>query len=638
MDFAVLRTQRETKKRVQNTLTLLPLLRYKETDLGMISEFLEFERLAHLIRNLDGQFSLSKADHNVPYHWTVALPTQGKMKNVMKLYPEEQATLWRVQVLDCMLLRECFPVIDCKVLDSLDVVLQFQVSTDRDEPVETDAEGRLARRAYVSEGCSYMFRTMLQYQSRNMDATVIQLMEQYCTPCYLFTQRRLARYSGLDRIITVLSQLPGRKILFLSDPVGDDAEILDGYGRLQGLVWVAPWASMLTKGTHREVDCSFKALRPYTYYVPVAVLGNTGLPCGLSVLPTECADIFQQYEDSLPWKPLVPVLSDMGPAIKTFCNNNGLEQHFCHRHILESVGANSIAGRLMRDFLSHLTVADTERHMPQFASDVALFYNSGRISKDQLDKIERYTGIYFKENDGELTGSISHVDAGKRASCIIGLRRGVSRCSNHCEALHMHFNRNRRPNTSLTTKLRSIVRAILINVSRYNGRLDERLSDKLHQYSTRYRGQSVSEVCSCDECTRNKLMYQTNQGFCRHTCGTTKVSVCTALYLTPDAHTIPTTPVEFVRVETIHELHNRTDNQESNAAVSTASEEAGSYWAPVPGLIRSLAFLLDCDCDYAGFVLMEWLHDNRIDFLELIQMDPADLSRLKFQILADTTP
>ena len=104
MDFAVLRTQRETKKRVQKTLTLLPLLRYKETNLAMISEFLEFERLAHLIRNVDGQFSLSKADHNVPYHWTVALPTQGKMKNVMKLYPEEQATLWRVQVLDCMLL------------------------------------------------------------------------------------------------------------------------------------------------------------------------------------------------------------------------------------------------------------------------------------------------------------------------------------------------------------------------------------------------------------------------------------------------------------------------------------------------------------------------------------------------------
>ena len=79
----------------------------------------------------------------------------------------------------------------------------------------------------------------------------------------------------------MLQDLPGKKVLYIfhakPDPMDKRIEI-PGLGRVQGIVWVAPWAeSMLKLGTHREVDASFRVMSPYVWYIPTAVIQNTGL-------------------------------------------------------------------------------------------------------------------------------------------------------------------------------------------------------------------------------------------------------------------------------------------------------------------------------------------------------------------------
>ena len=126
-------------------------------------------------------------------------------------------------------------------------------------------------------------------------------------------------------------------------------------------------------------------------------------------------------------------------------------------------------------------------------------------------------------------------------------------------------------------------------------------------------------------------MYQT-EGFCRHTCANTRCTPDSTLFVSPETNTISTSPVEFVHIENIHHVGPKPEDEPSEEELATLKER-GSFWAPIPGLIRSLAFLLDCDCEEAAWLLMKWCHRNSIDPEQLSQMSPEDLSILKYQIL-----
>jgi hypothetical protein len=52
------------------------------------------------------------------------------------------------------------------------------------------------------------------------------------------------------------------------------------------LAWLAPWAvSGLKLADYYELDCSFKALKPYVYSIPLAVKANVGIPLGIVIAP-----------------------------------------------------------------------------------------------------------------------------------------------------------------------------------------------------------------------------------------------------------------------------------------------------------------------------------------------------------------
>ena len=111
-----------------------------------------------------------------------------------------------------------------------------------------------------------MLRAIIQHQSKNMDASVLNTMERFCGSVEGFIERRCGKDQTACDLTTVLNNLPGYKQLITTDVIADEedqAEIVDGR-RAQEIIWVAPWARDCMKaGTHREADCSFDAVQPY---------------------------------------------------------------------------------------------------------------------------------------------------------------------------------------------------------------------------------------------------------------------------------------------------------------------------------------------------------------------------------------
>jgi hypothetical protein len=77
-------------------------------------------------------------------------------------------------------------------------------------------------------------------------------------------------------------------------------------------------------GDYYELDCSFTALEPYVYSIPLAVRANVGIPLGIVIAPSERRDVHSLFADLLAEKGFsrnelfeIPLLSDAGKALRS---------------------------------------------------------------------------------------------------------------------------------------------------------------------------------------------------------------------------------------------------------------------------------------------------------------------------------
>ena len=81
-------------------------------------------------------------------------------------------------------------------------------------------------------------------------------------------------------------------------------------------------SAVIEKTNFLELDCSFYAVEPYIYCMPLAIINNESLPLGLSVGPSESLQIYSQFYElfskKYPDKKItsLPLLSDEGKALK----------------------------------------------------------------------------------------------------------------------------------------------------------------------------------------------------------------------------------------------------------------------------------------------------------------------------------
>jgi hypothetical protein len=107
------------------------------------------------------------------------------------------------------------------------------------------------------------------------------------------------------------------------------------------VTWVAKWAiTALRMAGYYELDCSFAALAPYVYCIPLAVCFNVGIPLGLVVAPTERHEVFTMFAEALDragFSPAnlreLPILSDEGRAPELYAQTHHNDHYLCYRHL-----------------------------------------------------------------------------------------------------------------------------------------------------------------------------------------------------------------------------------------------------------------------------------------------------------------
>jgi hypothetical protein len=91
----------------------------------------------------------------------------------------------------------------------------------------------------------------------------------------------------------LLSSCPGEIRVFMRpehrDLIYEDQGVV-------ALVWVAPFASnAILLAQFYELDCSFRALQPYVYSVPLSVHVNVEIPLGIVLGQSETAEIYGMF-------------------------------------------------------------------------------------------------------------------------------------------------------------------------------------------------------------------------------------------------------------------------------------------------------------------------------------------------------
>ena len=129
-------------------------------------------------------------------------------------------------------------------------------------------------------------------------------------------------------------------------------ECRERVGELQLFAWTPPWTpNEMSWCTHLHVNASFKGARPYAYYIPQPITANRWL-AWLVVPPNEKDELFLSYHRLLRFHELginhPPVLADLGGAIHSFAEQEGLKLYMCHRHRLEAIGSSSCASVVQR--------------------------------------------------------------------------------------------------------------------------------------------------------------------------------------------------------------------------------------------------------------------------------------------------
>jgi hypothetical protein len=173
------------------------------------------------------------------------------------------------------------------------------------------------------------------------------------------------------------------------------------------LTWLAAWAICpLHQADYYELDCSFNALKPYVYSIPLAVKANAGIPLGIVIAPSERQAVFSLFADHLAEKGFsrgdpfeLPLLSDAGAALRSKAEGNadreGYHRHhcLCYRHLLEAIGSGTIVALVARRLLFTTTKEAFKDIYPQTIADFGLRCRQNLISAPGRRKFAELFGV-----------------------------------------------------------------------------------------------------------------------------------------------------------------------------------------------------------------------------------------------------
>lgn len=293
-------------------------------------------------------------------------------------------------------------------------------------------------------------------------------------------------------------------------------------GSLQELHYIPPESVSVLKASARiaciQLDCSFHFFDPYVFAIPSAIIQNAYLPFGLAIGCSENAELFRSFYEFFFNSTQIelkeyPVLSDMGSAIRSFCEGSEIRQYFCCTHILRSIGNNSKVRFLIKRLLKLQIIEDAERCLYLLKDTV----NRTTLNQGEVDAFRRI-GIIVYDNGLQ----IDEWEPLFEMCCLVyRLEDCIPPSTNSEEGLHSHINEHKRRNQSFWTKVQIIIEMFMDRYRTYGKRLQAlfRASMRKHEKYCANRARSIIDAelieyqstpnsCECNETRKLSQLFR----------------------------------------------------------------------------------------------------------------------------------
>ena len=195
----------------------------------------------------------------------------------------------------------------------------------------------------------------------------------------------------------------GSIILYITEEKSDLLYSIDQKHSLLGMTYVLPWAIALLQTNFNcfMTDATFKAMKPYVLTILNIIISNESFPVGISISPSETSDEYQRLWNHLNTSKLMncdpnnfcnhPFVCDQGSALNKFLNDNNLEAKYCHRHLIENFGSNSMIGNWVSRILKSNLYEEFLKYANLIKMEMSIFPNNIKenISQNSIEKIEK---------------------------------------------------------------------------------------------------------------------------------------------------------------------------------------------------------------------------------------------------------
>lgn len=290
---------------------------------------------------------------------------------------------------------------------------------------------------------------------------------------------------SFDDLLNYVSKLPGY-VLVVKQGLVPESHRIDDHSSLQQLIWIPPWAKERIQFTqYMELDASFHATSPYVYCCVNSICNNESVTIALSIGMSESADLYENAYCCLEKNGIsktilnnIPVLSDMGTALISFCEKRNIRQYFCHRHIIESFGNKTLRIWCIR-ILECVTESQYYEIIPLIQEEINIWISQ---IKDRAKVPSKINNILCMLDPLTCDKKYNF----NKWGIWVRMNDSVARCSNHSESLHRVMNYKVGRTTNFIDKLMKITKVIIDRYMNQNNTHGRSIREKYHDLKNRF--------------------------------------------------------------------------------------------------------------------------------------------------------
>ncbi len=260
-------------------------------------------------------------------------------------------------------------------------------------------------------------------------------------------------------------------IYYFQDNIGRKCFVFNNR-EVQQMVVIFPWAFCILTNMFKQISCimldaTFYSCDPYTASIGLVIIRNVSIPIFLSIGPSEHNLLFKRAYDCLAESGInkeilrrIPILTDMGRAIKKFAVDWGIKRHYyCIRHVIESFGSSSKIGIWLSALFKIMNMTYL-KYSYKYLRNLFAYPESTQSRELGItpEQVRKFCSIFHIEDFHEFDDDIFDIEI---CQVVPIARIGIPSTTNHLESLHSKLNAIIHPNYTIENKLIAVLNHLI---------------------------------------------------------------------------------------------------------------------------------------------------------------------------------